>query len=127
MRTIQQSDVVNLNRSTGELVFRFMVDDPVAEQQAVEYEGVGYIVTHVGALAFEGGCLGAKAKVVDLVDLGARPFALTLKQGDVVVLQADHRMTGEQLREIKGRASEAFVGFPVVVLDAGVKIGKVTK
>lgn len=128
VRKIHPSNVESLNRSTGELVFRFTLDERVALHEVVEHEGVGFVVLEVGALSsLDGaGYLGARAKVVEIHDLLATPFALTLKQGDVVVLQADARLSQDQLLELKSRASEAFVGFPVVVLDQGVKVGKVT-
>lgn len=128
MRTIQPSDVLTLDKDKGELVFRFTIADRVTEQEAVSYEGVGYIVQQVGALAGAqpSGHLGARAKVVDLTDLGATPFALRLEKGDVVVLKTSIHLTEEQTKELRLQALEAFPGYPSIVLGPGLEIGKVS-
>lgn len=124
-RKILQSDVESVNRQTGTLFFRFDKATPVVPSDVVAFKGIGFTVAAIEQR--DDGQLVARAEVVQIEELGAvQPFALTLAPGDVIVLTSQVPLPDAGIQAIVDRAKTFFPGYKVIVLDAGLTVGKIT-
>lgn len=118
---IAESDVVLLHRPSGELTFE---GDPDQYQldELVQYRGVGFIVKGVRG---NGDRSTYKAYPPSLEKLGdVEPFAIRLRPGDVVVVQAKVPLDTAAIDTIRSTIEPVFPGHKVIVVDSTVTIGK---
>lgn len=120
------SDIVLVDRTKGEITFR-TASTPAAIGEVVTFKGVAFSVEEVMLdESTDPPQQVARAQVSRIEELGdVEPFAMTVNEGDVIVLMAEQALTAERTLQMKSRAERIFPGHTVIVLDSGLRIGKV--
>lgn len=117
-KKVKESEVVSLHRPSGELRVR-LTDVGVGD--VVDYQGVAFTVSTISDR--EGEATAYPASLEELGDV--EPWVLRLKPGDTIVLTSKVALSPAVALGIVQRAKEFFPGYPVLVLDSNVKIGRI--
>lgn len=118
MHKVKESDVVTLNRMSGELTFTHDDDVELELDELVEYQGIGFKVNKVGASI-------ARAEAPALAAVtGHEPFALTLSPGDVLVFRVDREITSTPMHQMIDTVARLLPGYRAMVLS-GVDVAQI--